>query len=200
VVLPEAFMPGVQESTLRTLAEMSLINALKTRQAFSKLGINLRVTVNVPAAVLDKLPLENIVKSVYPSPQKWAGLTIDLPEEQIITDIALAKQLKQKLDPVRLALDEFGRGYSALARLDALPFAEIKLDRAFVSDCGSDRVKAPLCKQAIDLAHNLGANAVAMGIEKAADTVALVSVGGDFGQGFLLGQPMPEERFVSLLR
>ncbi|MEJ2374858.1 MAG: EAL domain-containing protein [Pseudolabrys sp.] len=171
MVLPEAFMPGVQESTLRTLAEMSLINALKTRQAFSKLGINLRVTVNVPAAVLDKLPLENIVKSVYPSPQKWAGL-----------------------------LDEFGRGYSALARLDALPFAEIKLDRAFVSDCGSDRVKAPLCKQAIDLAHNLGANAVAMGIEKAADTVALVSMGGDFGQGFLLGQPMPEERFVSLLR
>ncbi|MEJ2374123.1 MAG: EAL domain-containing protein, partial [Pseudolabrys sp.] len=74
VVLPEAFMPGAQESTLRTLAEMSLTNALKAGKALSKLGINLRVTVNVPAAVLDKLPLENIVKSVYPSPQKWAGL------------------------------------------------------------------------------------------------------------------------------
>ena len=52
----------------------------------------------------------------------------------------------------------------------------------------------------IDLAHNFGRSAVAVGIEKAADALALVSMGCDYGQGFLLGQPMPEERFVSLLR
>jgi EAL domain-containing protein (putative c-di-GMP-specific phosphodiesterase class I) len=57
-----------------------------------------------------------------------------------------------------------------------------------------------LCKTVIDLAHNFGRIAVAIGIEKAADAVALVSMGCDYGQGFLLGQPMPEERFVSLLR
>ena len=89
---------------------------------------------------------------------------------------------------------------SSLARLGELPFAEIKLDRAFVADCGTDKVNAPLCKTVIDLAHNFGRVAVAMGIEKAADAVALVSMGCDFGQGFLLGQPMPEERFISLLR
>jgi len=55
-------------------------------------------------------------------------------------------------------------------------------------------------KTVIDLAHNFGRAAVAMGIEKAADALALVSMGCDFGQGFLLGQPMPEERFISLLR
>ena len=81
-----------------------------------------------------------------------------------------------------------------------MPFAELKLDRSFVADCGSDRVNAPLCKTVIDLAHNYGRVAVAMGIEKAADAMALVSMGCDFGQGFLLGQPMPEERFISLLR
>ena len=52
----------------------------------------------------------------------------------------------------------------------------------------------------IDLAHNFGRSVVAVGIEKAADALALVSMGCDYGQGFLLGQPMPEERFVSLLR
>ena len=52
----------------------------------------------------------------------------------------------------------------------------------------------------IDLAHNFGRYVVAVGIEKAADAVALVSMGCDYGQGYLLGQPMPEERFVSLLR
>ena len=75
-----------------------------------------------------------------------------------------------------------------------------RLDRAFVTDCGSDKVNAPLCKTVIGLAHNFGSFAVAIGIEKAADALALVSMGCDYGQGFLLGQPMPEERFTSLLR
>jgi EAL domain-containing protein (putative c-di-GMP-specific phosphodiesterase class I) len=52
----------------------------------------------------------------------------------------------------------------------------------------------------IDLAHGFGSTVVGIGIEKASDAVALVSMGCDYGQGFLLGQPMPEERFVSLLR
>jgi EAL domain-containing protein (putative c-di-GMP-specific phosphodiesterase class I) len=81
-----------------------------------------------------------------------------------------------------------------------LPFAELKLDKSFVADCGTDKVNAPLCKTVIDLAHNFGRHVVAVGIEKAADALALVSMGCDYGQGFLLGQPMPEERFTSLLR
>jgi EAL domain-containing protein (putative c-di-GMP-specific phosphodiesterase class I) len=81
-----------------------------------------------------------------------------------------------------------------------MPFAEVKLDRAFVVDCGTDKINAPLCKTVIDLAHSFGSLAVAIGIEKASDAVAVVSMGCDYGQGFLLGQPMPEERFISLLR
>jgi EAL domain-containing protein (putative c-di-GMP-specific phosphodiesterase class I) len=152
--------------------------------------------------VLTKVAVEEVVKSFRPKADKWAGLLVDLPEDQIISEIALAKELSKKFERcnVRLAIDEFGRGYSALARLDALPFAELKLARSFIVDCGTDRVNAPLCKQVIDLAHNHGSAAVAMGIEKAADAVALVSMGCDFGQGFLLGQPMPEARFASLLR
>jgi len=92
------------------------------------------------------------------------------------------------------------RPVTSLAKLGELPFAELKLDRAFVTDCGSDKVNAPLCKTVIDLAHNFGSAAVAVGIEKASDALALVSMGCDYGQGFLLGQPMPEERFISLLR
>ena len=57
-----------------------------------------------------------------------------------------------------------------------------------------------MCKTVIDLAHGFGSVAVAVGIEKASEALALVSMGCDYGQGFLLGQPMPEDRFVSLLR
>ena len=195
-------MPGASESAVLKLSELALNSALKAGLTFSKLGINLRLTVNIPVGALVKLPIEDIVKAHRPNADKWPGLIIDVPEEQIVTDLALAGELTKRLERynVRLAIDDFGRGLSSLARLGELPFAELKIDRAFVADCGTDKVNAPLCKTVIDLAHNFGRTAVAMGIEKAADAVAMVSMGCDFGQGFLLGQPMPEERFVSLLR
>ena len=142
------------------------------------------------------------MQTYIPQFEKWPGLIIDVTEEQIVTDLALAAGLTKSLQhlDVKLAIDDFGRGYSSLVRLKELPFAELKLDRAFVTDCGTDKVNAPLCKTVIDLAHNFGSRAVAIGIEKASDALALVSMGCDYGQGFLLGQPMPEERFISLLR
>ncbi len=154
----------------------------------------------MPALV--KLPMEDIIKAHHPADDKWPGLIIDVPEEQIVTDLALATEQCKKLEPlnVRIAIDNFGRAYSAMAKVEELPFEELKLDRTFVADCGTDKVNAPLCKTVIDLAHNFGRSVVAVGIEKAADALALVSMGCDYGQGYLLGQPMPEERFISLLR
>jgi EAL domain-containing protein (putative c-di-GMP-specific phosphodiesterase class I) len=202
VLSPNAFMPGARESTVLALSELALTQSLNASQKFAKLGVNLRVAINVPVTALVKLPLTEIVQAQRSNFERWPGLIIDIPEDQIISDIALANEMTKKLQPldVRLAVDHFGRGYATLARLKELPFAELKLDRAFVTDAGTDKVNAPLCKTVIDLAHNFGSIAVAIGIEKASDAVALVSMGCDHGQGFLLGQPMPEERFISLLR
>ncbi len=202
ILMPGAFMPGANEASLIALSEIALANALTAAVNFAKLGVNLRMAVNIPVNALVKLAVPDIVQTYRPQFEKWPGLIIDVTEEQIVTDLALASDITKRLEhlDVQLAIDEFGRGYSSLARLKELPFAELKLDRAFVTDCGTDKVNAPLCKTVIDLAHNFGSVAVAIGIEKASDALALVSMGCDYGQGFLLGQPMPEERFVSLLR
>jgi EAL domain-containing protein (putative c-di-GMP-specific phosphodiesterase class I) len=202
VLMPSAFMPGATEPGLVTLSELAVTQALQAGLNFAKLGVNLRMAVNVPVNALVKIDLARIVQSYRPQYDKWPGLIIDLTEEQIVTDLKLASEMTKQLQPldVRLAIDDFGRGYASLVRLKELPFAELKLDRGFVSDCGTDKVNAPLCKTVIDLAHNFGSIAVAIGIEKAADALALVSMGCDYGQGFLLGQPMPEDRFISLLR
>jgi EAL domain-containing protein (putative c-di-GMP-specific phosphodiesterase class I) len=202
VLMPSAFVPGATESSLIALSELALTQAMQASLKFSGLGVNVRVAVNVPVAALVKVGVADIVKRYSEQFDKWPGLIIDVTEEQIVTELALASDLTKKLQPlnVKLALDDFGRGYSSLVRLKELPFAELKLDRAFVIDCGTDKVNAPLCKTVIDLAHNFGSIAVAIGIEKASDAVALVRMGCDYGQGFLLGQPMPEERFTSLLR
>ena len=202
IVLAGAFIANASEAAIAKLAELALDNALKTSSHFSRLGVNLRLTINIPVPALVKIPIEDFVKRHRPGNEKWPGLIIDVPEEQIVNDLALAGELSKKLEPynVQLAIDNFGRAYSALAKADELPFEELKLDRSFVADCGTDKVNAPLCKTVIDLAHNFGRYVVAVGVEKAADALALVSMGCDYGQGFLLGQPMPEERFVSLLR
>jgi EAL domain-containing protein (putative c-di-GMP-specific phosphodiesterase class I) len=202
VLSPSAFMPGASESELLALSEKALANVLEAGANFSKLGINLRFAVNIPVSALVKLEIEEIVRRHRAQIDQWPGLIIDVTEEQIVSDLGLAAAMAKKLAHVnvKLAIDDFGRGYSSLARLKELPFAELKLDRTFVIDCGTDKVNAPLCKTVIDLAHNFGSAAVAIGIEKAADALALTSMGCDLGQGFLLGQPMPGERFMSLLR
>ena len=202
ILSPGAFMPGATEPELVALSELAISNVLKAGVRFAKLGVNVRFAVNIPVSALVKLAIPDLVRSHRELVDHWPGLIIDVTEEQIVTDLALANEMTKKLAHVnvKLAIDDFGRGYSSLARLKELPFAELKLDRTFVTDCGTDKVNAPLCKTVIDLAHNFGSLAVAIGIEKASDAVALVSMGCDYGQGFLLGQPMPEDRFVSLLR
>ena len=202
VLQPNCFMSGADSAGLLSLAELSLTNALRVGETFAGLGISLRVAVNVPAEALAKLPILEIVQKFHNPGDSWAGLILDVTEEDIVSDLRLAVDVTKQLQwyNIKLAVDEFGRGFSSLARLKELPFAELKIDRTFVADCGTDKVNAPLCKTVIDLAHNFGSIAVAIGIEKASDVAALVAMGCDCGQGFLLGQPMPEERLVSLLR
>jgi EAL domain-containing protein (putative c-di-GMP-specific phosphodiesterase class I) len=202
VLLPGAFTGDATEGDLVKLAEMAMSSALKAGTKFSENGIHLRLAVNMPIQALVKLPVVDIVKAHRPNAGKWPGMIIDITEDQIIRDVPLALNLSMKFaeSNVKLAIDDFGRAYSALTKIESLPFAELKLDRVFVTDCGTHRMNAPLCKTVIDLAHSFGSMAVAVGIEKASDAVALVSMGCDYGQGFLLGQPMPEDRFLSLLR
>jgi EAL domain-containing protein (putative c-di-GMP-specific phosphodiesterase class I) len=202
VLPPGAFMPGATTDSIVALAEVALKQVLTAGQNFAQLGINLRLAVNMPVDALINLPIVEIAQQFHQPGENWPGLIIDVTEEQIVTDLALAHAITKQLHQfnIKLAIDDFGRGYSSLARLKELPFAELKLDRTFVTDCGTDKVNAPLCKTVIDLAHNFGSIAVAIGIEKASDVVALISMGCDLGQGFLLGQPMPEGRFLALLK
>lgn len=202
ILLPGSFMPDAVDTTLVELAKRSLVDALKAGIQFGKHGVNLRMAINASMSALSRVPVADIVREYRPEADNWPGLIIDLTEEQVVKDVSLACNLGKQLMPynVRLAIDDFGRAYSSLTKVSELPFAEMKLDRSFVTDCGTDKTNAPICKTVIDLAHSFGALAVGIGIEKASELTALVSMGCDLGQGFLLGQPMPAERFISLLK
>ena len=116
-------------------------------------------------------------------------------------DLGLAQEIARRLQVsgIKIAIDDFGAGFSSLSSLRELPFAELKLDHSFVRDCATDRTNAAICQTAIDLAHRFGSAAVAEGIEAQADLQAIIGMGCDFGQGVLIAPPMPQQRFLELL-
>ncbi len=201
VLLPQSFITDVNDPSIARLAEHALLATLRDWTVFDAAGYNLRLAINVPVNVLLRLPVPTLVREHRPQDPSWPGLTVEVTEDQIVRDIALAQEIAKqlKISGVTVAIDDFGGGYSSLASLRELPFAELKIDDSFVKDCAVDGTNGAICQTAIDLAHRFGSVAVAEGIENLADLQALQVMRCDFGQGVLLAPPMPKERFISLL-
>jgi EAL domain-containing protein (putative c-di-GMP-specific phosphodiesterase class I) len=202
VLLPGCFLPGVAEGSVSRLAEHVLIAALDSWSMFDQAGFNLHLAINVPVSVLLKLPVCALVDRHRPTSDRWPGIILEVSEDQIVRDMRLAQEIAAQLrgSGINIAIDDFGAGYSSFSSLRELPFIELKLDGGFVKNCAIDVSNAAICQTAVDLAHRFGSAAVAEGIENAADLQALMVMGFDFGQGVLIAPPMPQERFLDLLR
>src|SRR5690606_20235506 len=150
------------------LTEMILLTAMRDWEQFAQHGFTLRMALNVPVSALAQLPISTIVRENRPQSDKWPGLILEVTEDQIVPDIPHAHEIatQLKIYNIVLAIDDFGTGYSHLARMRELPFAELKLDRNLVMNCGEDETNAALCQTGIDLARRFGSKSVAEGIEK----------------------------------
>ncbi len=202
IIPPGAFLPNASEESMLRLTETVLLTALRDWAQFAEHGFTLRMALNVPVGALVKLPISTIVRENRPKSDRWPGLILEVTEDQIVRDIPLAHEIatQLKIYNIVLAIDDFGTGYSHLARLRDLPFAELKIDRNLVMNCGEDETNAALCQTGIDLAHRFGTQAVAEGIEKVSELERLLKMGCDLGQGFLFAPPMAKDRFIALLK
>ena len=169
---------------------------------FAEAGFALRLSVNMPANVLPKIPMGSLIAAHRPQSEKWPGLIFELAEDQIVRDLTAIRRISKELQSsgIALAVDEFGAGYSSLSGLRDLPFAELKLDVSFVKNCAVDVTNVAICQTAIDLAHRFGSIVVAEGIDTIADLQALIVMGCDLGQGMLVAPPLPKDRFLEALR
>lgn len=198
---PASFLPQADERLLIRLTESVLLSALEDWRRFAQIGFPFKLAINVPVCVLGKLPIHTIVRDHKPQNDRWPGMIIEITEDQAMRDIPLLHEVATQLriHDIHLSVDDFGMGYSHLARLKQLPFAEVKIDRSLVMNCGEDPNNASLCSAAINLAHGFGCAAVGEGIETAPELKTLLQLGCDFGQGYLFARPMSRDHLISML-
>ena len=100
---------------------------------------------------------------------------------------------------VQVSLDDFGTGYSAMAYLKRLDIDTLKIDRSFVRDLTTDSSDLAIAEAIIAMAHKLGLDVVAEGIETDEQRRILAATGCDFGQGYLFARPLSEDALLTLL-
>jgi EAL domain-containing protein (putative c-di-GMP-specific phosphodiesterase class I) len=198
---PGRFLGGASEEDLTTVAAQAISSAVKTSAAFFKAGVSLRFAININVETLAKLPVAILVEKHRPQDTQWPGLVFDVSETQVLTKTALLRSRMPGLQQagVSVAIDNFGRGNSSFGVFKELPFSEIKIDRSCVQGCADDKGNANVCKTMVELAHNFGSKASAVGIETSEDAQKLADLGCDSGQGFLFAKPMTEQELMSMV-
>jgi EAL domain-containing protein (putative c-di-GMP-specific phosphodiesterase class I) len=163
--------------------------------------VPLKFAVNINVRTLAKLPVAILVEKHRPQDDQWPGIIFDVSETQVQARCELLKSTLPglRLAGVALAIDNLGRGSSSFGVFKELPFAEMKIDRSFVQSCASHKGNASVCKTMIELAHNFGSRAAAVGIETAEDARELAGLGCDLGQGYLFAKPMTEQELMAMV-
>jgi EAL domain-containing protein (putative c-di-GMP-specific phosphodiesterase class I) len=201
VLPPGLFLPGAPEADMLRVTERVILTALRDWEDFAVYGMSMRIAVNTPVSALTKLPIAQMIRTRRPKAENWPGLILEVTEDEIIHDLEIANDVANQLAEIdcRLALDDFGAGYSSLARLKQLPFSELKIDRAYVTDCHKDKVTEGLCTAMIELGQRFGLKTVAEGIESIHECHKLQGLGCDIGQGYLFAKPMSKQQFLGMV-
>src|SRR5262249_36119536 len=128
-------------------------------------------------------------------------LTLEITESVLMENAAKATGMLHELlaRGIRLCVDDFGTGYSSLSYLHSFPLSRLKLDRSFVSRIAENERNLEIVRAVITLAHNLGMEVIAEGVEDGEQLARLTELGCDYGQGFLLCKPAAAEDLEELL-
>ncbi|MBU2669421.1 bifunctional diguanylate cyclase/phosphodiesterase [Actinoplanes bogorensis] len=197
LLLPGDFLPGAERSeVINPLTDRILADAVAQAARWHHAGRPIPVAVNLPAPVLAQDRVVDLISRLlahYQLPGR--SLIVEITESAVLTrPEASAERLHRLRDlGVRVAVDDFGAGYTSLALLTQLPLDELKLDRAFVHRIHDERDRS-IVEAVAAMARGLGLTLVAEGVEDQATADILAAAGFDLLQGYHFGRPMPPER------
>jgi len=205
LVMPSVFVPVLEESGLIVeVGDWVLREACRQARGWRLAGLpTLRIAVNVSARQFSKRDLVGDVARILDETGTEPRLLhIEITEGTIAAKFERSVEIMKKLNAlgVKIAVDDFGVGYSSLNYLKRLPIHSLKIDRSFIHDVTTDQNDAAIARTIIALAHNLGLDVIAEGVETLEQMFFLSRQGCNEVQGYLVGQPMPPERFAEWLR
>jgi len=180
-----------------------LREACKARQAWRAMGLSMPpVAINV-AGVHLRQPgyVDGLLGTLAECDVKADEIEIEVTETGLLDTSATVRANIARLRQagVRLALDDFGVGFSSLAHLRDLPIHRIKIDRSFTVECMRDARTLTIVKGVIEMARALGIRITAEGIETATQQNWMRQLGCDSAQGYLFSRPLTSEEFTRIL-
>ena len=195
-VSPQEFIPVLEETGLIVpVGEWMLRTACEQHRAWRAAGQQpLRMAVNISSRQFEAWDLTNIVQRILQETAMPAELL-----ELEITESILMKNTAQDMDALqalsrtgmRFAIDDFGTGYSSLTYLKRFPIDILKIDKAFVRDITDNADDAAIVGAIITMAHSLGIQTLAEGVETSEQVEFLRRQGCDLAQGYYFSQPLP---------
>ncbi|WP_082954919.1 bifunctional diguanylate cyclase/phosphodiesterase [Mycobacterium sp. E735] len=196
LLLPEAFLPAAERAGLmRAVAHRTINLTLEQIRSWREQGIPLTVAVNLSTANLLDLDLavtiERLLRNHGLPPE---ALIVEITESALVdSERSRDTVAALRLLGVRISLDDYGTGWSSLARLQDVTVDELKLDRRFVARLAQDPRSVAIVQSTVDLAQNLGADLVAEGVEDELTLSALRGCGCTITQGFVHSPPLPPD-------
>ena len=200
---PAAFIPVAERTGLiRPISDWLLDRAMRQCRQWQDDGAPIHVAVNLSAKSLQEQTLPTKINDAL---KKWnvdpRFLKIEITESSIMADPSHALAIMSMLQSmgVRLSVDDFGTGYSSLTHLRELPIDEIKIDKSFVSGMNKSDADAAIVRTVIDLAHNLGKQVCAEGVEDEETWRRLCDMGCDLAQGYWISRPLTASDLIRWL-
>ena len=198
---PGLIIATAESSGLINPLSLWILNtALRHTAAFSKAGVGVGVSVNLPPKMLENEELPQVIQQAL---DIWgippSTLTLEITEDSMISNIESSLGMLTRLRELglRLSIDDFGTGYSSLAYLKRLPVQELKIDILFIRNIRNSIRDRHLVQTIIDLAHNFDLITVAEGVEDQQTFELLRELGCDVVQGFLFSKALPEAEFLN---
>ena len=202
-LVPGAFLPMIhQHGLMRPVTDLVLDIALDDVACWRSRGREIPVAVNLfapsvrdtrlPEMLIDALSLRDLPPRL---------LTVELTEDMVLGEVTAVTAVLQRIRDlgIRVSIDDFGSGYSALSYLRELSIDEVKLDRQLVAPLIDDPRAASVAKAVIELTHELGVTVVAEGIEDAPTAAWLRDRGCDAGQGYYFGRPVGADQILDIV-
>lgn len=202
-ISPAEFIPIAEESGLVVqLGDWVLREACRARRVWRQLGLDVPpVAVNFSGVQLRQLGcVENLLEVLTEYEVNPNEVEVEVTETGLLDTSAVAREnlVRLRNAGVKLALDDFGVGFSSLSHLRDLPIHRLKIDRSFTVECMRDARTLTIVKAVIEMARSLGIAVTAEGIETQAQQTWMQHLGCDSAQGFLFARPMPADEFLKI--